>query len=298
MWKDGSAVFPNKAARALMFRDNEGVSSSAVRDGFDMLPQWSSWNEDFTKKLTSEEFPISILIRTETPFSNMRVGMYRPDGTKVVYDVLGEAIRDDTTGEFLAGVVTCRDVTPMTEEMTHIKERDEEREERFRLICDTMPQMVWTATPDGMHDYFNSGWYDYTGLTPEESMGQGWQTPFHPDDLAEAGPRWLHAREKGTPYEVEYRCRSKDGEWRWFLGRAAPARNKETGVIEKWFGKFEHARHDDRAADFRARYLYRYSRPSPDKNVCSAYSRTVTECPHTFQGHSIHSGHGAPRYLT
>ena len=237
MWKDGSAVFPNKAARGLMLDDDETISSSPISDGFALLPQWSAWTEDFTQKLAPEEFPITVLIRSETPFNNMRMGMYRRDGTKVVYDVLGEAIRDDTTGAFLAGVITCRDVTPMTEEIIQIKERDEEREERFRLICDTMPQMVWTATPDGMHDYFNSGWYEYTGLTPEESMGQGWQTPFHPDDLAEARPRWLKARARGTPYEVEYRCKSKDGEWRWFLGRAAPARNKETGVIEKWFGK-------------------------------------------------------------
>jgi PAS domain S-box-containing protein len=234
MWKDGSATFPNKAARKLF---GEQHDSSSGTDGFAMIEQWQMWNEDFTQQLMPDEFPISILIKTEKPFSNMRIGTYRPDGQKVVFDVLGEAIRDDTTSEFLAGVVTCRDVTTMTDEIVQIKERDEEREEHFRLICDTMPQMVWTATPDGMHDYFNSGWYEYTGLTEEESMGLGWQIPFHSDDLEEARPRWLRALETGEAYEVEYRCKSKEGEWRWFLGRAAPARNKETGEVEKWFGK-------------------------------------------------------------
>ncbi|KAL2210625.1 hypothetical protein CC79DRAFT_524736 [Sarocladium strictum] len=233
MWRDGSVTFPNKAARKLFGEDSDSGTSS---DGFTLMQGWRMWNEDFTHQLEPEEFPISILIKTETPFSNMRIGTYHPEGHKVVLDVLGEAIRDDNTGEFLAGVITCRDVTTMTEEIVQIKERDEEREEHFRLICDTMPQMVWTATPDGMHDYFNSGWYEYTGLTEKESMGLGWQIPFHPDDLAEARPRWLRALETGTAYEVEYRCKSKEGEWRWFLGRAAPACNKETGEVEKWFG--------------------------------------------------------------
>ncbi|KAK0384148.1 hypothetical protein NLU13_8237 [Sarocladium strictum] len=233
MWKDGSATFPNKAARKLFGELQDHVSSP---DGSFLIESWQLWNEDFTHQLQPEESPIAILIKTETPFSNMRIGTYHPEGHKVVFDVLGEAIRDDSNGEFLAGVITCRDVTTMTEEIVQIKERDEEREEHFRLICDTMPQMVWTATPDGMHDYFNSGWYEYTGLTQEESMGLGWQIPFHSDDLEAARPRWLHALETETAYEVEYRCKSKDGEWRWFLGRAAPARNKETGEIEKWFG--------------------------------------------------------------
>lgn len=233
MWKDGSAMFPNKAARRLFGNKGEGIASS---DGFGLLRQWRLWNEDFTQEMDPEDFPIAVLLRTEKPFSNMRLGAYDLEGNRVVYDVLGEAIRDDQTGEFLAGVVTGRDITTMTEEMTLIKELDEEREERFKLICDTMPQMVWTATPDGYHDYFNSKWYEYTGLTPEESEGEGWQRPFHPDDLEAARPRWLHALATGESYEVEYRCRNKEGEWRWFLGRAVPARHKDTGEVEKWFG--------------------------------------------------------------
>jgi PAS domain-containing protein len=76
-------------------------------------------------------------------------------GTKVVFDILGEIINDPVTGELVAGVITCRDVTSMAQEITHIKESEEER---FKLICDTMPQMVWTTTPEGLHDFFNSRW--------------------------------------------------------------------------------------------------------------------------------------------
>lgn len=230
MWKDGSVTFPNKAARKL-YRRNADIETSV--DGFDLLKNYEVWDEDFTSPLDTDQYPISILLRTETPFPSMRIGMYDGDGNQVVLDVLGEAIYDDATGEFLAGVVTGRDITSMTKEITEIKEKDAER---FRLICDTMPQLVWTATPDGMHDFFNTRWYSYTGLTPEESLGLGWKNPFHPDDMPEAQAKWKRSLATGEPYSVEYRCRSKDGEWRWYLGRAMAVRNKETGAIEKWFG--------------------------------------------------------------
>ncbi|TDZ20275.1 Histidine protein kinase NIK1 [Colletotrichum orbiculare MAFF 240422] len=230
MWKDGSVTFPNKAARNLLRQEGDLEKST---DGFDLLPSWTLYDSDFTKELDVSEFPISVLLRTEKPFSNMRVGMIDHNGKKQVYDALGEAIRDDGTGEFLAGVVTFRDVTNLTEEITEIRQRDEER---FKLICDTMPQLVWTTRPDGYHDFFNTRWYTYTGLTPEESLGLGWKHPFHPDDMAETGRRWKHSLATGEPYVTEYRCRNKNGEWRWMLGRALPLRNKETGKIEKWFG--------------------------------------------------------------
>ncbi|KAK3695402.1 two-component system protein A [Podospora appendiculata] len=231
MWKDGSVTFPNKAARDLF---NKNADFDTPLDGFDLLSAWTIWTEDFSRQLDPSEYPISVLIQTETPFTGRRIGMRDSNGKPVVFDVEGAAIKDDNTGEFLAGVVTCRDVTKHREEINQIKAADEER---FRLICDTMPQLVWTTTPDGAHDFFNNRWYSYTGLTEEESIGLGWKNPFHPDDMAETEKRWKHCLMTGEPYMTEYRCRSKDGEWRWFLGRALPLRNKQTGKIEKWFGE-------------------------------------------------------------
>ena len=231
MWKDGSVAFPNAAARRLFTRDQD---PDDLDNGFDLLPSWNVYTEDFKRQLEPREFPISVLIETEQPFTGVKIGMYDAGGKPHVFDVLGEAIRDDVTGEFLAGVVTCRDVTKMTQMITDIKEQDEER---FRLICDSMPQLVWTSTPDGHHDFFNSRWSSYTGLTKEESVGLGWRLPFHPEDIPEASRRWERSLATGEPYVVEYRCRSKEGDWRWFLGRALPLRDKETGKIFKWFGE-------------------------------------------------------------
>ncbi|KFA54913.1 hypothetical protein S40293_02298 [Stachybotrys chartarum IBT 40293] len=230
MWKDGSVTVPNKAARETFHRHG---TTKPHNEGAEVLTSWELYTEDFSRLLEPSEYPISQLIRTEKPFDSIRVGLYNEDGKKIIYDVLGEAIHDEVTGEFLAGVVTGRDVTLMTEEITQIKARDEER---FKLICDTMPQLVWTARPDGSHDFFNTRWYTYTGLTPQTSLGSGWVNPFHPDDVPLANARWQHSLKTGDPYMVEYRCRSVEGEWRWFLGRAMAFRNKDTGEIEKWFG--------------------------------------------------------------
>ncbi|PQE20359.1 hypothetical protein CJF30_00001680 [Rutstroemia sp. NJR-2017a BBW] len=226
MWKDQSLTIPNRAARRLFQRD---ADMSVVRDGFDLLGKWHLWNADFTERLDPSEYPIAVL----TPFSSRLMGMYDPDtGEKTIYDCLGEAVRDETTGEFLAGVVTCRDITQVTKQITEIKEKDERR---FQMICDSMPQMIWTTTPEGLHDWFSQRWYDYTGLTEEESLGMGWRLPFHPDDVTASGKRWLHSLATGETYNTEYRCRQHDGEWRWMLGRAVCLRDKE-GKIEKWFG--------------------------------------------------------------
>ncbi|KAH8836831.1 hypothetical protein MCOR27_009443 [Pyricularia oryzae] len=228
MWKDGSASFPNKAARA-MFRTDQSDAS----EGDALLRRWDVYDEDFTQALEPQDYPISILLRTETPFTGIRIGMYNPDGQKVVFDVLGEAIKDEQTGEFLAGVIYCRDVSPMKQIINNMKELEDEK---FRLICDTMPQLVWTTTPDGRHDFYNDRWYRYTGLTKGDSLGLGWKHPFHPDDMPEAERRWARSLATGQPYDVEYRCRNKDGEWRWMLGRALPLRDPETKEIKKWFG--------------------------------------------------------------
>ena len=274
MWKDGSVAYPNKAARHLFYK-HTGIDSSL--NSSDLLGNWEIWNEDFTKLLDVSQYPISILLRTETPFPSIRIGMYNDRGEKVVYDMLGEAVRDETTGEFLGGVVTGRDVTSMTRQITEIKERDEER---FRLICDSMPQFVWTATPDGLHDFFNTRWYSYTGLKPEQCLGLGWQICFHPDDMFESYSRWQHCLRTGEPYMTEYRCRSKDGEWRWFLGRALALRNRETGKIDKWFGRPTRKTCMNRPPDANLsnRYLHRRPRDHGDETQCKANSPATTQC--------------------
>jgi hypothetical protein len=153
MWKDESLMIPNRAARRLF---HPSADLTQVKDGFDLVTKWQLWDETFTTRLDPSEYPISVLVRTQTPFSSQRVGIIDPEtGRKLVHDCLGEAIRDESTGEFLAGILTCKDITSLTQTINEIREKDDQR---FQLICDSMPQMIWTASPEGMYDWFSQRW--------------------------------------------------------------------------------------------------------------------------------------------
>jgi diguanylate cyclase (GGDEF)-like protein/PAS domain S-box-containing protein len=105
----------------------------------------------------------------------------------------------------------------------------------WREMIEALPQIVWVARPDGYHVHFNQPWMDFTGLTLEESLGDGWIPPFHADDRPLARRLWAEATRTGEPYEIEYRLRRHDGVYHWMLGRALPVR-AESGDIVKWFG--------------------------------------------------------------
>ena len=108
-------------------------------------------------------------------------------------------------------------------------------EERYRLVTEQMPQIVWMTNAAGAHLYFNQRWYEFTGLSPQQSFGDGWARPLHPADVDRARVRWQRSLDSGAPYEIEYRFRRRDGEYHWFLARALPLRD-ENGRVTKWFG--------------------------------------------------------------
>jgi PAS domain S-box-containing protein len=118
----------------------------------------------------------------------------------------------------------------------------------FRILADSMPQMVWSTLPDGHHDYFNARWYAFTGTEIGQTNGGSWNGMFHPDDRERAWARWSHSLATGDLYEIEYRLRRFDGEYRWTLGRAAPIRD-DAGNITRWFGTCTDIDDQKRAAD-------------------------------------------------
>src|SRR6202034_2798156 len=105
----------------------------------------------------------------------------------------------------------------------------------LRLAMDTIPAIVWSASPDGSDDFFNESWVEYTNLSVEESKGVGWLKAIHPDDAPALLAKWRDAVATGTNYESVSRVRRFDGEYRWFLSRAVPLRDKAGNVV-KWFG--------------------------------------------------------------
>ncbi|MGC4053515.1 MAG: PAS domain-containing protein [Paludibaculum sp.] len=109
------------------------------------------------------------------------------------------------------------------------------REHDLKLIIDTIPALVWCNLPDGPNEFISTSWHVYTGVSPEESHGWGWQASFHPDDLPPLMRKWGEMLVSGEPGEIEARLRRHDGVYRWFLIRAQPFFDDE-GKIVRWYG--------------------------------------------------------------
>lgn len=151
-------------------------------------------------------------------------GQYRDFSVRAV-----PVFADDGSIREWAGIHSDITQRKLTEESL----RDGER--RFRELADAMPQIVWGARPDGHFDYYNHRWYEFTGRS-EGTAGDGsWADVVHPDDQKEALERWQAAIKSGNAYEIEYRLQRKDGEYRWYLTRALPVRDRSE-TISGWFG--------------------------------------------------------------
>jgi PAS domain S-box-containing protein len=122
------------------------------------------------------------------------------------------------------------DVLKQTED----KRREDESED-IRLVVDTIPTLAWSARPDGSAEFFNQRWLDYTGLSAKHALGSGWEVAIHPDDLPRILETFREALDSVQPFEVEGRFRRFDGEFRWFLFRGSPLRDR-SGKVAKWYG--------------------------------------------------------------
>ena len=128
-----------------------------------------------------------------------------------------------------------------------------ESEDRFRGIANSVEQMIWSARPDGYHDYYNDRWYEVTGLPVGSTDGEAWNGVFHPDDRERAWEVWRHSLATGDTYRIEYRLRHRTGAYRWVLGLAKPLRDGQ-GRILRWFGTCTDI-HDRKLAEERQAFL-------------------------------------------
>ena len=135
------------------------------------------------------------------------------------------------------------DVTERVEAQSHLEGLVAQRtvelqksEARWRGLVESLPQFVWSTTPDGLCDYMSQEWADYTGVPTAELLGMGWAKTLHPDDPKRLEPKWKLALETGIGRDLEYRIRAKDGSYRWFISRQRPIRAGEDGPITQWLG--------------------------------------------------------------
>jgi PAS domain S-box-containing protein len=105
----------------------------------------------------------------------------------------------------------------------------------LQSLFDLMPQLGWTAQPDGSIDFYNKGWYEYTGTSFAEMEGWGWESLHDPINAALIRDRWKHSLATATPFEMEFPLRGKDGNYRTFLTRIDPLFD-EAGKLIRWIG--------------------------------------------------------------
>ncbi len=140
-------------------------------------------------------------------------------------------IRDDH-GKLLGVVMVFRDVTEKHRQSDALLESLQQ----FRQLADAMPQIVWTARPDGHLDYFNERWYEFSGIPRNVDGDAGWQPFLHPDDLPECKSAWEESIRTGSLYQIEFRLLHRQtARYRWHLVRALAVRD-ESGQVSKWLG--------------------------------------------------------------
>lgn len=137
----------------------------------------------------------------------------------------------DERGRIMEWVGSCTDV----HDLKCVEEALVASEKRFRQLADSMPQIVWTAQPDGYLDYYNERWYEFTGFDRHDG-GTSWFPIMPAADAKRCREAWDQVVRSGKPYQIEYRFWDRRTcEYRWYLGRALPVRD-EDGKIVKWFG--------------------------------------------------------------
>jgi PAS domain S-box-containing protein len=152
---------------------------------------------------------------------------------------VGENSPLTATGLFVvAGTVVALFVASFRESFARserIAEALRESELRLRQMADAMPQLVWTAEPDGTVDYYNERTSGFAGFERRANGSWTWASVLHPDDVAATAAAWAQALASGSEYEISHRVQGADGRYRWYLSRAVPARDA-AGRIVKWYG--------------------------------------------------------------
>ena len=170
------------------------------------------------------------LIRRGESVPRIETVRLRKDGSEISIAALISPLLDGTSTVIGASKI-AHDITgelPTRNALTDI-------ETRFGLLADNISQLAWIANPAGGILWFNRRWFDYTGLTPEELQGYGWQRMLHPEHIERVNQRIAVDLASGDDWEDTFPILGKDGQFRWFLSRASPQRDA-AGKIINWFG--------------------------------------------------------------
>jgi PAS domain S-box-containing protein len=207
------------------------VSAEKIRlqyrlDGVD--PLWV--DADSTRTATYNSIPVgahSFHIRACN-----RDGVWDRDG--IVYSVIQQPFLYETTWFRLSALAVIGLLVAGIHRWRLRQLRGQEK--TLRDVVEAIPAMTFTASSDGFCTFVNKRWTEYTGLSIEETSGEGWQRAIHPEDLVRHSEKWCISVTTGKPFEDEARfCRAAAGEYRWFLVRGLPLRDHH-GTVVRWYG--------------------------------------------------------------
>lgn len=137
MWEDQSVCLLNQGIYDLMYYDGDRNAVATL----EILSNFRLFTEDFERELEIHEFPLSQLVREKKPFSKITFGLIDARKKRRILQASGDCVFNKETGEYQAGICTVTDVTWLHD---LIRSQSEQNDKQFQLICETLPQMVWT----------------------------------------------------------------------------------------------------------------------------------------------------------
>lgn len=180
--------------------------------------------------MAREHCPMAVACRENRSMRGVEVLIERPDGSFANVLANPEPIVDPD-GKVVGAVNTLIDITSRKRMETTLRES----ESRFRLMADSAPNMIWMSGLDGGCTWFNRRWLEFTGRSAEQELGEGWAEGVHPDDLQRCLRTYRAAFATRQPFEMEYRLRRFDGEYRWLCDSGVPIR-LEDGAFAGYIG--------------------------------------------------------------
>jgi PAS domain S-box-containing protein len=174
--------------------------------------------------------PFTALMRGESPAFGLEKRYLRQDRSPVWVELF-VSLQQDAAGNPAYAIAVVQDIS----ERKRLEEALREGEHRWRSLTEALPQLVWSAAPDGACDYFSRQWTQHTGVPESDLLGWRWLAVLHPDDREPTRKLWTDSVAGRGPYDVEYRVRRSDGVYRWFKTRGVPIRGSEKTIF-RWFG--------------------------------------------------------------
>ncbi len=146
----------------------------------------------------------------------------RQDGSSFISENVGSQILDEE-GNLLGNIGLIRDISARKRAEQALRES----EARFRMMTDRVPIMIWMSGVAGLGTYLNPCWLDFTGRSLEQDLGNGWTEIIHPQDRQDAFNTYISAFEARQTFQMQYRLRRGDGEYRWLLSTGIPRFNPD-----------------------------------------------------------------------